>query len=306
METVAGESFVRHRVRAAYPKQGRWQVGNSLFPAVLWSLTLAGAATVVGILLFVFGEAWPFFRDVGALRLLSDTGWHPTEGQFGASAVFAGSLLIAGGAIALATPIGVASAIFSEFYAGPRLRALYRGLLKVLAGTPSVVLGLWGLLHVVPLIASWRPPGQSLLAAIIVLAIMTIPTLSLFVGASFAALPSDYSHAASALGMGRWRTVRSVMIPAARSGIAAGTVLSAGRAIGETMAVMMVCGNVVQIPSTIFSPVRPLTAHIALEMSYATGQHRASLFACGFALVMLVGVLTFGAHVVARRTGRAR
>jgi len=166
-------------------------------------------------------------------------------------------------------------------------------MLNLLAGIPSVVYGLWGLTELVPLIGRWQPPGASLLAAILVLTLMILPTVALTSFSALAAVPGDILAGAAALGITRKGQIISVALPAARNGISGGVLLAMARALGETMAVLMVAGNVVQNPTGLFEPVRSLTANIALEMAYATDHHRAGLFASGLFLTLLVLALAW-------------
>jgi phosphate transport system permease protein len=190
----------------------------------------------------------------------------------------------------------VASAVFVRFYAPPAIGNLYRWVVILLAGIPSVVLGLWGLTVIVPLIAVIEPPGASLLVGILVLALMVLPIIVLTTEAALEALPSSYWRGAAALGLSKAGTILGLALPAARNTIFAGALLAASRALGETMVVLMVTGNVVQIPSSLFEPVRTLTANIALEMAYATDDHRAALFVSGLVLTALVFLLVVGAR----------
>jgi phosphate transport system permease protein len=195
----------------------------------------------------------------------------------------------------------VLSAIFSRFYAPEHLRTAYRRLVELLAGIPSVVYGFWGLVVLVPLIGRLQPPGPSLLAGVIILAIMVLPTIALMADAAIENVPEPYLRAAAALGLSRWGTIRGVVLPAARSGLFTGVILETGRAIGETMAILMVCGNVVQTPDSLFDPIRTLTANIALEMAYAVGDHRAALFVTGLVLMAMIVALVIAAELTARR-----
>ncbi len=219
---------------------------------------------IVGFLLW---ESLPAIRDVGVQRFVSDQSWHPSagsaRGQFNLVPMIVATSLATAGAVLLAAPLGIGSAVFAHFYAPRRLRHTYGKMIELLAGIPSVVYGLWGLVVLVPLIARWHPPGTSLLSAIIVLTIMILPTIALLAGAAFDNLPSEYVRASAALGLSRGRTVFSVVLPASRSGLFTAMLLGTGRAIGETMAVLMVAGNVVQNPTSIFQPVRTITANIA-------------------------------------------
>lgn len=205
------------------------------------------------------------------------------------------------GAVLLAAPVGILSAVFCQFYAPEPVAAAYRRLMELLAGIPSVVYGLWGLVVLVPLIARLEPPGPSLLAGILVLSLMILPTQALMADAALAAVPSSYLQGAAALGLSRWATVRGVVFPAARSALLAGAILQSGRAVGETMVVLMVTGNVVQAPSSLFHPVRTLTANIALEMAYALGDHRSALFVNGLLLLAMVVALVAAADLLRRR-----
>lgn len=237
---------------------------------------------------------------VGLTRLFSDASWHPVQGLYQLTPMLSASLMSTVGAVLLATPLGIASALFSHFYAPPLIAAGYRRLIELLAGIPSVVYGFWGLTTLAPLIGRLQPPGVSLLTAILVLTLMILPTVALTVDAALAAVPVAYMRGAAALGLSRWGMISGVALPAARSGIISGTLLATGRAIGETMAVLMVAGNVVQQPLSVFTSVRTLTANIALEMAYATGEHRAALFISGLALMLMVLLLVGTAALLNR------
>lgn len=271
--------------------------------------TLRGCALVTGtlvllIVLFLLLESLPAFRGVGFVRFVSDPSWHPAagsaEGQFNLLPMVVATTLATAGAILLATPLGIGSAVFAHFYAPRALGRAYGKIIELLAGIPSVVYGLWGLVVLVPLVARWHPPGTSLLSAIIVLTIMIVPTISLVAGAAFDNLPREYLQSSAALGLSRWRTVSGIVLPAARSGLFTAVLLGTGRAIGETMAVLMVAGNVVQSPHSIFQPVRTLTANIALEMAYAMGDHRAALFVSGLVLMVMITALVTCAEVLSK------
>ena len=212
-----------------------------------------------------------------------------------------GSLFATLGAVLLATPLGVCSALFCHFYAPTWLTGPYRKLIELLAGIPSVVYGFWGLVVLVPLIRQLHPPGPSLLAGISILTIMILPTIALMADTSFAKVPSEYIRGAVALGLSRWTMIRCVIVPAATSGLWTGIILGMGRAIGETMAMLMVCGNVVQTPTSFFAPIRTLTANIALEMAYAVGNHRSALFFTGLLLLGMVIMMVLTADRVKQR-----
>lgn len=243
------------------------------------------------ITVFISKEAFPVLRSVGIKAFFLDSSWNPSEQAYNILPMLLGSLFVTLGSVALAAPLGIISAIFCHYYAPNWLASVYRRLIELLAGIPSVVYGFWGLVVLVPLINRIHAPGASLLAGICVLAVMILPTMALVADASLAQVPSEYILGAASLGLSRWGTVWGVAIPAAKSGLLAGGVLQMGRAMGETMAVVMVCGNVVQIPDSIFASIRTLTANIALEMAYALGNHRSALFFSGLMLIIVMSLL---------------
>ncbi|WP_305908616.1 phosphate ABC transporter permease subunit PstC [Methylomarinum sp. Ch1-1] len=265
--------------------------------ALLRLCALVSAAVVLLIMLFLIDESRPLLDHLQLSRFFTDRSWHPVQGLYNLTPMLSATLFSTAGALLLALPLGIASALFSRFYAPPTLAAWYRRLIELLAGIPSVVYGFWGLTTVAPWVARLHPPGVSLLTAILILALMILPTVALTVDAALAALPVSHYRGAAALGLSRWGMISGVALPAARAGIASGSMLAAGRAMGETMAVLMVAGNVVQHPHSLFDSVRTLTANIALEMAYAMGDHRAALFASGLALMLMVLALVGAAEL---------
>ena len=231
-----------------------------------WTLgVLAGLAGAIVLLILVFLviEAFPVLRHIGFGPFFFDPAWHPAEGLFNLVPMLWGTLFATAGAVVLATFLGISSAIFCQYYAPLSLAGSYRKFLELLSGIPSVVFGLWGLVVLVPLIASFHPPGPSLLAGIVILTLMILPTISLVADTSMANVPRETIQGAVALGLRRWAIIRHVVLPTAKSGLATGILLQTGRAIGETMAILMVCGNVVQIPTSFFDPMRTLTSNMA-------------------------------------------
>lgn len=265
---------------------------------VLWVLrfvAVVAGAIVVLIVIFLIVEAIPALNTVGFSRFFTDPSWHPASGaesgSFNLTPMLIGTLAATSGAILLAAPLGLASAIFCRFYAPSRIDRVYRRMIELLAGIPSVVYGFWGLVVLAPLIARWQPPGQSLLAGVLILTIMILPTVALLSESSLRIVPRAYLAGAAALGLSRWAMIRGIALPAAKSGIFTAILLATGRAIGETMAVLMVSGNVVQRPGSVFDPVRTLTANIALELGYALDHHRAALFVTGLMLLTMIIIL---------------
>jgi len=259
-------------------------------------LAASGVALLAIIVWCLLGEAWTVFSGVGVGHFLTDATWHPTEGTFGLAPMAVASIASSIGALLIAGPVGVGCAVFCKYYCSPVWSSALRQLLALFGGIPSVVFGFWGLVVLVPLIAEDNPPGASLLAGSLVLAMMILPTVALTAHAALAAVPSHFLVAGHALGLRRGTIVLKVALVAARNGILAGIVLSLGRALGETMAMLMVSGNIVQVPTSAFDSVRSLAANIALEMAYATGTHRSALYACGIALILVVALSTLVAH----------
>ena len=284
---------------------GAWAARDALLLFGLRACALLSGVVLLLIVVFVVGESWPALREIGPARFLGDRGWHPVggTGSFGLGPMVLATLLSSFGAIFLATLVGVGCAVWCQFYAGLRAAGAVRRIVELLAGIPSVVYGLWGLVVLVPLLLQIAPPGQNLLAGILILAIMILPTVALFADAALSAVPAHTIAGARALALPRHVIAWRIAVPAARGGITTAVLLAAGRAIGETMAVLMVCGNVVQMPSSLFDPVRTLTANIALEMGYALADHRSALFVSGLLLLALVAALVLGANRV-RGVGR--
>lgn len=276
--------------------------GNRL-TATITALSAAIAGTVVVLILsFVVVSAIPAFQKIGIRHFVTDSAWYPTQSLYRMTPMLAGTLAVGGLAVLVATPAGILSAIFMRYYARSVVASVYRAVVELLGGIPSVVYGFWGLMVIVPALARRFPPGSCLLTGGIVLALMILPTMTLTADAALAAVPEEYLAGAAALGMSKSSTVLRVALPCARGGLLSGLLLESGRAVGETMAVLMVSGNVALVPRSLFSPVRTLTANIALEMAYAVGTHRSALFVSGLA----IGVLVVALLVLATRQLPAR
>ena len=264
-------------------------------------LKLAAASSGI-IVLLIIGFLWLEVRHFPHFsQIATDTHWNPTEGQFNMWPMLVGSLLATVGAIILAVPLGVFSGLFLRLYAPKSLAISYRRSLEILSGIPSVVYGFWGLTTLVPFINEYAPPGASLFATVVVLALMITPTAALMMDAAFRSVKNEEIRQAQTMGLGSWGAFRLVLLPKTLPALITATLLSTGRAIGETMAVLMVAGNIVQVPSGIFEPIRTMTANIALELGYAEAEHRAALFACGFILMLLILLLVFISGISERR-----
>ena len=289
---VHGGTALRSGVLA---EGGRLHGGLRLGEASMWTLLALGAAvaSVVVLLIaaFLLREAAPLVAQRGVAAFFTGPGWWPLDGSFNMLPMLVASLLLTLGALAIAAPLGIAFATFTVFHAPPWLSTLLQRLVEASAAVPTVIYGLWGVTVVVPAINRIAPPGASLLAGMVVLSLMVFPTIAILARAALQAVPASYTQAAAALGVGMPQTVLRVVLPVAGHGLFVAVVLGAARAIGETMVVLMVCGNIVQLPGSLLDPVRTLTANIALEMPYAMGAHRSALFVAGFLVLVLVTAL---------------
>jgi phosphate transport system permease protein len=269
---------------------------------VLLLLALSSIGSLALITVFIFLEGFPLILSAGLQNFIFSSHWAPTKGHFGILAMIISSVLVTLGAMVIGVPLGLSCAIVLAEFSPKRLKMVLKPTLELLAGIPSVVYGFLGVIWLVPLIRNYLGgPGLSLLAASIILGIMILPTVISISIDALTAVPDLYRDGSLALGATRWQTVRRVVLPAASSGIITAIILGMGRAIGETMAVIMVAGNALQIPTSILDPVRTLTSNIALELGYAAGRHREALFATGIVLFIIIMILNLSATLITRR-----
>ncbi len=274
---------------------------------VLLLFAFSAVAILAVITIFIFAEGTPIMFRHGVKKFLFGLDWYPTEESYGLLPMITGSLMVTLGALILGVPFGLACAIFLTEFSSKRLRRVIKPVIELLAGIPSVVYGFMGVVILVPFIReTLGGPGLSVLAASIILGIMILPTVISISIDSLLAVPCAYRDGSIAMGATRWQTVRMVMLPAARSGIIASIILGMGRAIGETMAVIMIAGNAISIPRSILAPVRTLTSNIALEMGYASGEHREALFATGVILFIIIMILNTLANITSARRARKK
>ena len=280
--------------------------------AALRNLFLACACVavlaVVLIFVFTFWKAIPVITQIGLPAFFS-LDWAPTEGRYGILAVLAGSGIVTVGALAIGVPLAVGCAVFLTEIAGKRLAGIVSTAVDLLAGVPSVVYGFFGIVVLRPLIAGATGGlGFGALTVWLVLAIMIVPTITTLTMDALRSIPMGIREASFAMGATRWQTIYKVVLPAAKMGIVNAVVLGMGRAIGETMAVLMVVGNAPVIPASVASPLSTLTSQIALDMGYSSGLHRSALFGMGVVLFLisagLVGIVR--ALSAAREGGRGR
>mgnify|MGYP006288484489 CR=1 FL=1 len=290
------------------------QVVDRAVKYVLFAFAFVSVFVVFLIGLFTLREGLPAFREFGLDTFLLGRVWRPGEEQYGIFSMIVGSILVTVGAIAMGVPLSLGTAVFLAELASDNVRSVVRPAVELLAGIPSVVYGLFGMVVIVPLVRQIPVPGNSgfnLFSASIVLTIMILPTITNIAEDALRAVPREYREGALAMGSTRLQTIVRVIMPAARSGIIAGIILGVGRALGETMAMIMVIGNSVVFPSpltnnplTLFlRQARTLTGNIAVEIGYATGLHESALFATGVVLFVFIMLVNSGARLLMRERG---
>ena len=257
---------------------------------------------VAAICVFMFANGFPAMAEIGFGKFLLGTEWRPGQELFGIFPMIIGSIYVTAGAIIFGVPVGILCAVFLAHYCPKGLYTILKPAVDLLAGIPSIVYGFFGLVLIVPFIRANMPGnGLSLLAAAVLLGIMILPTIITVAQSALDAVPKKYYEGALALGADHERSVFRVIVPAAVSGIMAGIVLGVGRAIGETMAVIMVAGNQPIVPESIFEGVRTMTANIVLEMGYAADLHRGALVATGVVLFVFILLITMLFNVIKKR-----
>lgn len=274
---------------------------------VFFVCALASIAAVVLICLFLFANGIPAMKEIGLLNFLTGAKWKPGNDIYGILPMILGSIYITAGAVAIGVPVGLLTAIFMAFYCPKKLYGLLKPCTELLAGIPSIVYGFFGMVVIVPCIrtvADWFGAdisGSSILAASVLLGIMILPTVIGVSEAALRAVPSAYYEGAVAMGARHERAIFTVMLPAAKSGVLAGVVLGIGRAIGETMAVIMVAGNQPRLTGNMLKGIRTMTANIVIEMGYATGLHREALIATGVVLFVFILIINLTFSILKRR-----
>ncbi|MDD5491109.1 MAG: phosphate ABC transporter permease subunit PstC [bacterium] len=285
----------------------RIERNEKLIELALLVLAFSAVSILVVITLFIFKEGTPIMFKYGFKNFLLGTDWYPTEQSFGLLSMIIGSIMVTVGSLFIGIPFGLACAIFLTEFSTKRLRQIIKPIIELLAGIPSVVYGFMGVIILVPFIRErFGGPGFSVLAASIILGIMILPTIISISIDSLQAVPRSYREGSIALGATKWQTTKMVTLPAAKSGIIASIILGMGRAIGETMATIMIAGNAVMIPHSILDPVRTLTSNIALEMGYASGEHRQALFATGVILFIIIMILNTIANATSAKGKAAK
>lgn len=275
---------------------------EKIMEAVFLLTAVISILAVALICIFLFANGIPAMKEIGFANFLTGTKWKPGNNKFGIFPMIVGSIYVTGGALVIGVPIGVLMSIFMARFCPAKLYKVLKPIVDLLAGIPSIVYGFFGLVVLVPFIREHFEDcnGQSILCASILLGIMILPTI---IGASeptIRAVEESYYEGALALGATHERSVFTVVVPAAKSGIFAAIILGVGRALGETMAVMMIVGNQPRVPNSILQGVRTLTTNIVLEMGYATDLHREALIATGVVLFIFILIINFSFSLIKR------
>lgn len=283
------------------------KVKEKLMKFVFFLGACVSIAAVALICFFLFAGGIPAIREIGLWKFLSGTVWRPSNNLYGIFPMILGSIYVTAGALFIGVPIGILTAVYLAKFCPPRLYKVLKPMAELLAGIPSVVYGFFGLVVIVPLVSrlSGRD-GSSILTASILLGIMILPTIIGVSESAIRAVPESYYEGGLALGASHERSVFFTVLPAASSGILSSVVLGVGRAVGETMAVIMVAGNQPRIPGSILDGVRTLTSNIVMEMGYAADLHREALIGTAVVLFVFILLINFLFSVLKRRSGVAQ
>lgn len=274
-------------------------IEKGLFITAIFSILV-----IFTILAFIVSEAIPAFQSYGFFHFLTGSTWVPNEGQFGVFPMIIGSIFVTLLSLVIAVPLSLLCAIFMEEIAPDKIKLLLKPVIQTLSGIPSVVYGFFGLTVLVPVVRQhFGGTGFSVFTAALILSVMILPTIISVSQDAIKAVPGEYREAALGLGSTHWQTIRYIIFQSALPGIITAVILGIGRAIGETLAVIMVAGNVAQIPGSIFAPVRTLTTNIALEMGYATNLHYNALFGTAVVLFIIIAALLLVANHVQNKYG---
>lgn len=272
---------------------------------------VAAVTSIMAVLLicvFLFANGIPAMKEIGLFSFLTGTKWAPNNSpaSYGILPMIVGSIYITAGAIITGVPIGILTAVFMAHFCPQKICRVLKSAVDLLAGIPSVVYGFFGLVVLVPFIREifreFDCNGSSILTASLLLGLMILPTIIGVSEAAIRAVPDSYYEGALALGATHERSVFFTVLPAAKSGIMAGVILGVGRAIGETMAVIMVAGNQARIPNSMFQGVRTLTSNIVIEMGYASGLHREALISTGVVLFVFILIINLLFSLLKRRS----
>ena len=275
---------------------------EQLMHAVFLLSACVSILCVAMICVFLFANGIPAIGKIGVLNFLTGEKWKPGNNLFGILPMILCSIYVTAGAVIIGVPIGILTAVFMSKFCPKPVYKVVKPAIDLLAGIPSVVYGFFGMVVIVPVVSQlFGGSGKSMLTASILLGIMILPTIIGVSEAALRAVPMSYYEGAVAMGARHERAIFTVMVPAAKSGVLAGIVLGIGRAIGETMAVIMVAGNQPRLTGSMLKGIRTMTANIVLEMGYATGLHREALIATGVVLFVFILLINLAFSVLKRR-----
>lgn len=286
---------------------------ETFMQGVFFIAACASVLAVALICIFLFANGVPAMKEIGLLEFLGGVKWRPQNNIYGIFPMILGSIYVTAGAIIVGVPIGILTSVFMAKYCPKRVYPLLKGATELLAGIPSVVYGFFGIVVLVPFVRDLSrslkaigiieraSKGSSILTASLLLGLMILPTIIGVTESAIRAVPSAYYEGALALGATHERSIFTVILPAAKSGVLAGVVLGIGRAIGETMAVIMVAGNQPRVAESIMEGVRTLTANIVIEMGYAEGLHREALIATAVVLFVFILIINLSVSLMNRR-----
>lgn len=269
---------------------------------------VAACTSVLAVLLicvFLFANGVPAIHKIGFLKFIFGTEWRPSNDMYGIFPMILASIYVTAGAVLIGVPVAILTSVFLARYCPKKIYGPLKAGVDLMAGVPSIVYGFFGLVVMVPAIRALFPGktnGSSMLAACLILAIMILPTVIGVTESSIRSIPESYYEGSLALGATKERSIFAVMLPAAKSGILAAVVLGIGRAVGETMAVIMVAGNQARMPAGILKGVRTLTANIVTEMGYASGLHREALIGTAVVLFVFILIINGSLSVLNRRS----
>lgn len=283
-------------------KLSKLSLKEILIEKVLLSLSLVSIVIIALILAFVVAEAIPAFNHYGFSNFMFGSNWSPDKNEFGVFPMILGSIYVTLLSLVMSVPMSISCAIFLEEICPNNFRKTFKPVIQTLAGIPSVIYGFFGLTVIVPLIRNiFGGSGFSILTASIILALMILPTIITLTQDALRSVPNQYKEASYGMGSTQFQTIKTILLPVALPGIVTAVIIAMARAVGETLAVLMVAGNVSMFPSSLISPIRTLTSNIALEMGYATNIHYNALFASALVLFILILILMVISNIIQRK-----
>lgn len=284
-------------------RKNKGKISEIVMKVIFLAAACTSVFAVALICVFLFGNGLPAILEIGVPEFLLGQKWKPSNNLFGILPMILGSIYVTAGAILIGVPIALLTAIFMAHYCPKKLYPLVKATVNLMAGIPSVVYGFFGLVVIVPFMRQVTGrDGSTMLTASLLLGIMILPTVTIQAESAVRSVPDSYYEGSLALGATHERSVFCTVFPAAKSGVMAGVVLGIGRAIGETMAVIMVAGNQTWMPQGLFYGLRTMTANIVMEMGYAADLHREALIATGVVLFVFILIINLSVSALKRRT----